>query len=102
MKSLSLFLSQTFNYHLLSIQLTSGVNEEETVVVAVLAIIGGADSRLRLGGMVENEEHGKGVVTRITKEGKIYVQCTDEHVVRNSPLSLWKVVSFTFPLLLEV
>ena len=61
----------------------------------MLAIIGGADGRVRLGGTVENEEHGKGIVTKITKSGKICVQSgdDDEQVIRNSPLSLWRVVS---------
>ena len=79
-----------------SLQLPSGMNEDEILIVAVLAIIGGADKRVRLGGMVESEEYGKGIVTRITKSGKIFVQCTDQQVIRNSPLSLWKVVSNSF------
>ena len=67
---------------------------DDTTVVAVLAIIGGADNRVRLGGTVENEDYGRGIVTRITRSGRICVQsCNDEQVIRNTPLSLWKVVS---------
>ena len=68
------------------------MNQDEAAIVAILAIIGGADNRVRMGGTVENEEHGIGVVTRITKSGKISVQCSDEQIIRNSPLSLWRVV----------
>ena len=68
------------------------MNQDEASIVAILAIIGGADNRVRLGGTVENEEHGIGIVTRIAKSGKISVQCSDEQIIRNSPLSLWKVV----------
>ena len=68
--------------------------QDDAAIVAVLAIIGGADNRVRLGGMVQNEEHGKGIVTRIAKSGKICVQsCDDERIIKHSPLSLWRVVS---------
>ena len=71
--------------------------QDDATVVAVLAIIGGADNRVRLGGTVENEDYGKGIVTRITRSGRICVQsCSDEQVIRNTPLSLWKVVRNSF------
>ena len=69
------------------------MKQVDASIVAVLAIIGGADNRVRLGGAVENQDHGKGIVTRITKSGKICVQsCEDDQVIKNSPLSLWRVV----------
>uniref|UniRef100_A0A673CTH4 E3 ubiquitin-protein ligase HERC2 n=1 Tax=Sphaeramia orbicularis TaxID=375764 RepID=A0A673CTH4_9TELE len=43
-------------------------------LMAVLAVIGGIDGRLRLGGQVVHEEYGEGTVTRITPKGRITVQ----------------------------
>ena len=43
--------------------------------MAALAVIGGVDSRPRLGGMVHHKEHGLGTVARIAANGKITVQC---------------------------
>jgi len=43
-------------------------------VVAVLWLIGGVDSRLRLGGTVRHEEFGTGTVASIATSGKISVQ----------------------------
>nr|XP_032812660.1 E3 ubiquitin-protein ligase HERC2 isoform X4 [Petromyzon marinus] len=42
-------------------------------LVAVLAVVGGVDGRLRLGGQVAHEEFGQGTVTRITARGRITV-----------------------------
>uniref|UniRef100_A0A8C0VK07 E3 ubiquitin-protein ligase HERC2 n=1 Tax=Cyanistes caeruleus TaxID=156563 RepID=A0A8C0VK07_CYACU len=52
-------------------------NPEVGALMAVLAVIGGIDSRLRLGGQVVHDEFGEGTVTRITPKGKITVQFYD-------------------------
>lgn len=61
--------------------------------MAVLAVIGGIDSRLRLGGQVIHDEFGEGTVTRITPKGKITVQFYDMRTCRVCPLSQLKPVS---------
>lgn len=60
--------------------------------MAVLAVIGGIDSRLRLGGQVAHEEFGEGTVTRITPKGRITVQFSDTRASRVCPLSQLKPV----------
>lgn len=60
--------------------------------MAVLAVIGGIDSRLRLGGQVAHEEFGEGTVTRITPKGRITVQFSDMRTCRVCPLSQLKPV----------
>ncbi|XP_061744248.1 E3 ubiquitin-protein ligase HERC2 isoform X2 [Nerophis ophidion] len=54
-------------------------------LMAVLAVIGGIDGRLRLGGQVVHEEYGEGTVTRITPKGRITAQF---HEMRNSRVCL--------------
>lgn len=54
-------------------------------LMAVLAVIGGIDDRLRLGGPVVHEEYGEGTVTRITPKGRITVQF---HEMRNCKVCL--------------
>lgn len=61
--------------------------------MAVLAVIGGIDSRLRLGGQVVHDEFGEGTVTRITPKGKITVQFYDMRTCRVCPLNQLKPVS---------
>lgn len=61
--------------------------------MAVLAVIGGIDSRLRLGGQVVHDEFGEGTVTRITPKGKITVQFYDMRTCRVCPFSQLKPVS---------
>ncbi|MBN3299656.1 HERC2 ligase, partial [Amia calva] len=56
-------------------------------LMAVLAVIGGIDSRLRLGGQVIHEEYGEGTVTRITPKGRITVQFHEMRTCRVCPLS---------------
>lgn len=60
--------------------------------MAVLAVIGGIDGRLRLGGQVAHEEFGEGTVTRITPKGRITVQFSDMRACRVCPLSQLKPV----------
>ncbi|TMS20567.1 E3 ubiquitin-protein ligase HERC2 [Larimichthys crocea] len=56
-------------------------------LMAVLAVIGGIDGRLRLGGQVIHEEHGEGTVTRITPKGRITVQFHEMRTCRVCLLS---------------
>ncbi|XP_072258440.1 E3 ubiquitin-protein ligase HERC2 [Pyxicephalus adspersus] len=62
-------------------------NPEVGSLMAVLAVIGGIDSRLRLGGQVVHDEFGEGTVTRITPKGKITVQFHDVRMSRVCPLN---------------
>ena len=48
-----------------------------STVLATLAVIGGVDKRLRLGGLVKHEEFGLGTVAKIATNGKIFVQAHD-------------------------
>ncbi|XP_017159836.1 E3 ubiquitin-protein ligase HERC2 isoform X1 [Poecilia reticulata] len=56
-------------------------------LMAVLAVIGGIDGRLRLGGQVIHEEYGEGTVMRITPKGRITVQFHDMRTCRVCLLS---------------
>lgn len=60
--------------------------------MAVLAVIGGIDGRLRLGGQVIHEEYGEGTVTRITPKGRITVQFHEMRTCRVCLLSHLKPV----------
>lgn len=60
--------------------------------MAVLAVIGGIDGRLRLGGQVIHEEYGEGTVTRITPKGRITVQFHEMRTCRVCLLSQLKPV----------
>lgn len=68
-------------------------------LMAVLAVIGGIDGRLRLGGQVMHEEFGEGTVTRITPKGKITVQFLDMRTCRVCPLNQLKPVGAWCPVL---
>lgn len=61
-------------------------------LMAVLAVIGGIDGRLRLGGQVIHEEYGEGTVTRITPKGRITVQFHEMRTCRVCLLSHLKPV----------
>lgn len=61
-------------------------------LMAVLAVIGGIDGRLRLGGQVIHEEYGEGTVTRITPKGRITVQFHETRTCRVCLLSQLKPV----------
>ena len=43
-------------------------------ILAVLAVVGGVDTRPRLGGQVHHETYELGTIARITPKGKIHVQ----------------------------
>lgn len=71
-------------------------------LMAVLAVIGGIDGRLRLGGQVVHEEYGEGTVTRITPKGRITVQFYEMRTCRVCLLShLRPVRTFTSSLRLR-
>uniref|UniRef100_A0A3P9BK00 E3 ubiquitin-protein ligase HERC2 n=1 Tax=Maylandia zebra TaxID=106582 RepID=A0A3P9BK00_9CICH len=61
-------------------------------LMAVLAVIGGIDGRLRLGGQVVHEEYGEGTVTRITPKGRITVQFHEMRTCRVCLLSHLKTL----------
>ncbi|KAK2509156.1 hypothetical protein MC885_004362 [Smutsia gigantea] len=65
-------------------------NPEVGGLMAVLAVIGGIDGRLRLGGQVLHDEFGEGTVTRITPKGRITVQFSDMRMCRVCPLNQLK------------
>ena len=62
-------------------------------VMAVLATIGGVDSRPRLGGKVTHEEWGEGTIARIAQNGKITVQCHDDGTTRIARLAELEAVA---------
>lgn len=64
--------------------------------MAVMAVIGGIDGRLRLGGQVVHEEYGEGTVTRITPKGRITVQFHEMRTSRVCLLSHLKPVRKRF------
>ncbi|KAL5011340.1 hypothetical protein ScPMuIL_009891 [Solemya velum] len=51
--------------------------DSQATVLAVLALIGGVDSRPRLGGLIKHEEMGYGTIAKITAKGKIQVQFSE-------------------------
>ena len=53
---------------------SDGESSQTALMMAALAVIGGVDSRLRLGSYVRHEEHGRGTVCRITAKGRLQVQ----------------------------
>uniref|UniRef100_A0A1A8PRE6 E3 ubiquitin-protein ligase HERC2 n=3 Tax=Nothobranchius rachovii TaxID=451742 RepID=A0A1A8PRE6_9TELE len=65
-------------------------------LMAVLAVIGGIDGRLRLGGQVIHEEYGEGTVTRITPKGRITVQFHEMRICRVCLLSHLKPLPGVF------
>lgn len=61
-------------------------------VMAVLAVIGGVDSRPRLGGLVQHKEWGSGTVCRIAPSGKVTVQCEGQQKAKICSISQVKPV----------
>jgi len=70
----------------------SSVDQEKVLVVAILAVVGGVDSRLRLGGLVRSEDNGVGTVVAIGCGGQVTVQFLDLLEVRCCPLTDLQVV----------
>jgi E3 ubiquitin-protein ligase HERC2 len=60
--------------------------------MAALAVIGGVDSRPRLGGMVHHNDHGVGTVSRIAANGKITMQCQGNNQIHTCSISQLKSV----------
>ena len=60
--------------------------------MAVLAVIGGVDSRPRLGGLVQHKEWGLGTVCRIAPNGKVTVQCEGQQKAKICSISQVKPV----------
>lgn len=54
--------------------------------MAVLALVGGVDSRPRLGGLVSHEDMGTGTIARIRPNGKIHIQFEVNKVCRLTEL----------------
>uniref|UniRef100_UPI00358FCF6D E3 ubiquitin-protein ligase HERC2 n=1 Tax=Myxine glutinosa TaxID=7769 RepID=UPI00358FCF6D len=69
------------------------VEGEARSIMAVLAVMGGVDERLRLGGQVLHEEYGQGTVMRITPRGRITVLFLDSRHGRVCPLAQLQPVS---------
>ncbi|KAF4026258.1 hypothetical protein G4228_018565 [Cervus hanglu yarkandensis] len=67
-----------------------GESPEVGSLMAVLAVIGGIDGRVRLGGQVLHDDFGEGTVTRITPKGRITVQFCDLRTCRVCPLNQLK------------
>jgi hypothetical protein len=53
---------------------STGAIDEEARVMAVLVVIGGVDTNIHLGGLVEHSDFGRGTVASISTNGKITVQ----------------------------
>ena len=62
-------------------------------VMAVLAVIGGVDSRPRLGGLVHHKDWGQGTVSRIAPNGKVTIQYDDQNKPKICPIAHVKAVS---------
>ena len=62
-------------------------------VLAVLTVIGGLDSRPRLGGMVQHEELGVGTIANVESKGKMTVFFHEQKKAMSCVLSSVKPVS---------
>ncbi|XP_041440166.1 E3 ubiquitin-protein ligase HERC2 isoform X2 [Xenopus laevis] len=83
----SIFEGKHFDMTVLEDYFPDSEGPEVGSLMAVLAVIGGIDSRLRLGGQVVQDEFGEGTVTKITPKGKITVQFHDVRTSRICPLN---------------
>lgn len=62
-------------------------------MLAVLAVIGGVDSRLRLGGQAQQNELGIGTVARLHSKSKVVVVFSGHQKPKLCPLHQIKPVS---------
>jgi len=62
--------------------------------VAVLWLIGGVDSRLRLGGTISHEEFGSGTVASVATSGEINVQFDGIRAMKTCHMQDLRPVSF--------
>ena len=61
--------------------------------MAALAVIGGLDTRPRLGGIVHHEEYGEGTIANISSNGRLTIQFDDQMVLRICRISTMSYVS---------
>lgn len=61
---------------------------QQSSIMASLALIGGFDSRARLGGTIVTEAGLRGVVSKIGVHGKLVVQLHDTNDVKKIPLTV--------------
>ncbi len=62
-------------------------------VLAVLTVIGGLDTRPRLGGLVHHEELGKGTVAKIESKARVIVLFHERKSAKICTLNFLKPVS---------
>lgn len=63
-------------------------------VIAALSMIGGIDSRPRIGGLITSDLiEGAGTVCRVSQSGKLVIQLTDSPTVKKLSLGSCKPVS---------
>ena len=63
-------------------------------VLAVLSVIGGLDTRPRLGGLVKHEDLGVGTIAKIENKGKVVVLFHGRKAAKLCVLGILKPVSF--------
>ena len=66
----------------------------EGAIMAALAVIGGLDTRPRLGGVVHHEEFGQGTIANVASNGRLTIQFEDQIVLRICRISAMNYVSF--------
>ncbi len=62
-------------------------------VLAVLTVIGGLDTRPRLGGLVQHEELGKGTIAKIESKARVIVLFHERKSAKMCTLNFLKPVS---------
>ena len=76
----------------LTMQLQSDVDEYGPVL-AILVVIGGLDTRPRLGGLVHHEELGPGTVVKIEVKSKVVVLFHGRKAIKSCNIGAVKAVS---------
>jgi hypothetical protein len=64
--------------------------------MAVLIVIGGVDTNVHLGGLVEHSDYGRGTVASVSTNGKITVQFDNILELKTCRLPDLKVVGFFY------
>ncbi len=62
-------------------------------MLAVLTVIGGLDTRPRLGGLVQHDEMGVGTIAKIENKGKMTVLFHGRKIAKTCSLGILKPVS---------
>lgn len=70
---------------------------DEASILAMMAVIGGVDSRPRLGGVVKIDDAGIGTISKITPRGKILIQMSDGTVASSRLSALIPVSCYRSP-----